>query len=106
VSRLGAVALLALCAASAAGAHEEVEEEVARWVTRYDYTEPDHVGEIVARAAGPGEQLEAARAAAAPGGALFCYAALFPSADADERVERDAALRAARVEAIRSALGD
>jgi uncharacterized lipoprotein YddW (UPF0748 family) len=50
-------------------------------------------------------QVEAARAAGASGLAVFCYAALAPSADQAELVERDEALRQARARALRSLWG-
>ena len=46
-------------------------------------------------------QIARLRAAGAPGFALFCYSACFASADRVELVTEDAALRAARVEALR-----
>ncbi len=48
-------------------------------------------------------QLALARARGAAGAAVFCYAALFDSADASELRERDAGLRAARAAAVAAA---
>ncbi|MGE0711540.1 MAG: glycoside hydrolase family 10 protein [Planctomycetota bacterium] len=50
-------------------------------------------------------QVETARAAGARGFALFCYASFFASADGEELVVKDEALRSARVAAVRRFLG-